>query len=37
MQGNEMAERTLGTNSRNNPGDVKEQMAEITLETDREG
>jgi hypothetical protein len=25
IQGNEMAERTLGTNRRNNPGDVKEK------------
>jgi hypothetical protein len=28
---NKMAEMSLGTNSRNNPGDVKEQMAEVTL------
>jgi hypothetical protein len=31
VRGNKMAEMSLGTNGRNNPGDVKGQMAEVTL------
>jgi hypothetical protein len=31
MRGNKMAEMSLGTNNRNNLGDIKGQMAELTL------
>jgi hypothetical protein len=31
VRGDKMAKMSLGTNNRNNPGDVKGWMAEVTL------
>jgi hypothetical protein len=31
VRGNKMAEMSLGPKDRNNPGDIKGQMAEVTL------